>query len=84
MSDIRARLSRLEGFVATQSKAAQGSPGSYAFLMGCGAADGYRLALADASEWLRSRGNHGAAAALDKLWASPTPLAAGENAEGER
>ncbi|MGG3810911.1 hypothetical protein ABEV34_04580 [Methylorubrum rhodesianum] len=65
--EIATQIARLEAFTADQRSAPHGSAGMYAAMMTAGAADGYRLAIADVAEWLRKRGNHGAAADLTKM-----------------
>lgn len=67
MGEIASKIARIEAFTADQRTASHGSAGMYAAMMTAGAADGYRLALSDVAEWLRKRGNHGAAADLERL-----------------
>ncbi|MCP1550647.1 MULTISPECIES: hypothetical protein [Methylorubrum] len=77
MADIPAQIARLEGFTAEQRTAPHGSARMYAAMMTAGAADGYRLALADVAEWLRKRGNHGVAADLERLGRTTPSTSAG-------
>lgn len=61
-----AKAERISSDADALSKHPPGTASNYAGLMMAGIADGYQLGIADACAWLRERGNHGAAAELEK------------------